>query len=127
MLASQSPHPQAMLWPLSAPSSAFDRLATEYDDGFTRTILGERLRHAVWRRLDALFASGDRVLELACGTGEDAVHLGGRGVRVLATDASPEMVRVAREKAERAGLTGVEVRQLAVEDLDRLDVPSFDG
>ncbi|HYH44791.1 MAG TPA: methyltransferase domain-containing protein [Thermoanaerobaculia bacterium] len=108
-------------------STAFDKLAAEYDDGFTRTVLGERLRRAVWRRLDARFVPGDRVLELACGTGEDAVHLGGRGVRVMATDASPEMVRVAREKAERAGLTGVEVRQLAVEDLDRLDAPPFDG
>jgi SAM-dependent methyltransferase len=114
----------AMLTPLS---TAFDKLAAEYDDGFTRTVLGERLRHAVWRRLDALFAPGDRVLELACGTGEDAVYLGGRGVRVVATDASPEMVRVAREKVERAGLTGVEVRQLAVEELDRLDAPPFDG
>jgi SAM-dependent methyltransferase len=108
-------------------STAFDRLATEYDDGFTRTVLGERLRRAVWRRLDALFAPGDRILELACGTGEDALHLGHRGVRVLATDASPEMVRVAREKVERAGLTGVEVRQLAVEELDRLDESPFDG
>jgi SAM-dependent methyltransferase len=112
---------------LSLLSTAFDKLAAEYDHGFTRTVLGERLRCAVWRRLDALFASGDRILELACGTGEDAVHLGGRGVRVLATDASPEMVRVAREKVERAGLAGVEVRQLAVEELDRLDEPPFDG
>ncbi|MEA2559252.1 MAG: hypothetical protein QOH06_756 [Acidobacteriota bacterium] len=108
-------------------STAFDKLAAEYDHGFTRTVLGERLRRAVWRRLDALFVPGDRILELACGTGEDAVHLGGRGVRVLATDASPEMVHVAREKAGRAELTGVEVRQLAVEELDRLDAPPFDG
>lgn len=109
-------------------STAFDNLAAGYDDGFTRTVLGERLRRAVWRRLDALFAPGDRVLELACGTGEDALHLGGRGVRVLATDASPEMVRVAREKVGRAGLTEtVEVRQLAVEELDGLDAPPFDG
>lgn len=112
---------------LSPLSTAFDNLAAEYDHGFTRTVLGERLRRAVWRRLDALFVPGDRILELACGTGEDALHLGGRGVRVLATDASPEMVRVAKEKAERAGLQEVEVRQLAVEELDGLDAPPFDG
>ncbi|MES1242227.1 MAG: class I SAM-dependent methyltransferase, partial [Acidobacteriota bacterium] len=99
-------------------SAAFDRLAAEYDAGFTRTDLGTRFRRAVWSRLDALFPSGSRVLELACGTGEDAVHLGERGVRVLATDASAEMVRVAGAKVERAGLAGaVEVRQLAVEEL----------
>jgi SAM-dependent methyltransferase len=108
---------------LSAP---FDSLAAEYDAGFTRTGLGLRLRRAVWRRLDVLFSPGDRVLELACGTGEDAVHLAERGVQVLATDASPEMVRVAREKVAQRGLT-VEVRQLAVEELDTLDAPPFDG
>lgn len=112
-------------------STAFDRLAAEYDAGFTRTDLGSRLRRAVWSRLDVLFSPGDRILELACGTGEDAVHLGRRGVRVLATDASEEMVRVTREKVERAGLTGpagmIEVRRLAVEELDGLDEPPFDG
>lgn len=109
-------------------STAFDRLAADYDTGFTRTGLGTRLRHAVWNRLDFLFSPGDRVLELACGTGEDAVHLGERGVRVVATDASAEMARVAREKVERAGLGGmVDVRRLSVEELDGLDEPPFDG
>lgn len=114
-----------MLRPLSA---AFDRLAAEYDAGFTRTDLGTRMRRAVWSRLDVLFSPGDRVLELACGTGEDAAHLGERGVRVLATDASAEMVRVAAAKVERAGLAGrVEVRHLAVEELARLEEGPFDG
>ena len=53
---------------------------------FTESRLGELLRQAVWRRLDDVFRPGDRVLELDCGTGEDAVHLARRGVRVLATD-----------------------------------------
>jgi SAM-dependent methyltransferase len=73
------------------------------------------------RRLRAAFAAGDRVLELACGTGEDAVHLGRHGVRVLATDASPGMVAAAKRKVEAAGLLDlVEVRQLALEELPRL-------
>jgi len=73
------------------------------------------------RRLRAAFQAGDRVLELACGTGEDAVHLGRHGVRVLATDASPGMVAAAQRKVEAAGLQDlVEVRQLALEELSRL-------
>lgn len=105
-------------------SAAFDTLAADYDVRFTGTPLGTLLRQAVQRRLDARFAPGDRVLELACGTGEDAVHLGRRGVRVVATDASPAMVERARTKA--AGLDGIEVRQLAIEDLASLAGP-FDG
>ena len=52
--------------------------------------------------LDPLKA-GERVLELNCGTGEDAVHLARRGVRVLATDNSPRMLAAARSKIARAG------------------------
>ena len=76
--------------------TAFDALAADYDASFTATPLGTLLREAVWRRLDARFAPGDRVLELACGTGEDAVHLASRGVRVTAVDASAAMVEAAR-------------------------------
>jgi SAM-dependent methyltransferase len=87
--------------------TAFDALAAEYDASFTATPLGTLLREAVWRRLDACFAPGDRVLELACGTGEDAVHLARRGVRVTAIDASPAMVETARRKVAAAGLEGM--------------------
>jgi len=97
---------------------AFDALAADYDASFTATPLGTLLREAVWRRLDARFSPGDRVLELACGTGEDAVHLARRGVRITATDASPAMVETALRKVAAAGLEGlVEVHQVDVEDL----------
>ena len=96
--------------------TAFDALAADYDASFTATPLGTLLREAVWRRLDARFAPGDRVLELACGTGEDAIHLARRGVQVTAIDASPAMVEVARRKAAAAGLEElIEVRQMDLE------------
>jgi SAM-dependent methyltransferase len=114
------------------PASAFpfDDLAAAYDDAFTHGAIGTLLRRPLQRRLLALFAPGDRVLELGCGTGEDAVCLGHHGVRVLATDASPGMVAAARRKVDAAGLPDlVEVRQLAVEELPRLGGKGgpFDG
>src|SRR5690606_23171976 len=54
-----------------------------------------RLRSAAWAWMDRAFRPGDRVLELGCGTGADAVHLAGRGVAVVATDVSAEMRRLA--------------------------------
>jgi len=106
---------------------AFDALAADYDSDFTATPLGVLLRQAVHRRLDARFPPGSHVLELACGTGEDAVHLGRRGVRVLATDASPIMIERARAKIAAADLAAtVEARPLAIEDLSVLSGP-FDG
>ena len=80
----------------------FDSVAHHYDTAFTDTPLARALRGIVWERLAALFPPGARVLELACGTGEDARFLAERGVRVLATDQSEVMLAVARQKA--AGL-----------------------
>lgn len=68
------------------------------------------------------------MLELNCGTGEDAVHLARRGVSVLATDASPAMVERARAKAEAAGVADrVETRLLPFEALGELAGRGFDG
>lgn len=108
-----------------AVPSPFEDLAASYDDTFTRSSIGRRMRAAVWRRLDAAFPAGARVLELGCGTGEDAVHLAGRGVHVVATDPAEAMVRETRSKAERTGVTDL-VTTLAL-DAGRLDEADLDG
>jgi SAM-dependent methyltransferase len=108
--------------------SPFDAMASEYDRSFGAGAVGRRMRAATWRRLDAAFRPGERVLELNCGTGEDAVHLAERGVRVLATDSSPPMVEATRAKVARAGLDAlVEVAPLAIEQLAHTAAGRFDG
>ena len=109
--------------------SPFEALASSYDETFTRTCIGTRMRRAVWRRLDAAFHPGARVLELGCGTGEDAVHLAGRGVLVLATDPAEGMLAQTRAKAGRAGLQDrVTARMLDAGRLDETDLGGpFDG
>ncbi len=98
--------------------SVFDTVAAAYDETFTHTTLGRIYRQAVWRRLDALFRPGSRILELNCGTGEDAVYLASRGVRVLATDASQAMLEQARRKAEEHRLDSfIETAYLDLADL----------
>ncbi len=104
-------------------AGAFDALAAEYDTVFTATALGRVLRRRGWRTIDSCFAPGSAVLDLGCGTGADAVHLGRRGVRVVGLDASPAMVEVARRKVDRAGVAHrVAILIGALEDLDNLDV-----
>lgn len=89
----------------AATSAApFDGAGESYDLDFTHRPLGRILREAVWAELDACFGAGDRVLDLGCGTGEDAVRLASRGVRVTATDQSTRMLEVARRRADDAGL-----------------------
>ena len=91
---------------MSGATAVFDTLAGGYDAGFTETALGRLCREAVWRQLEARFPPGSRVLELGCGTGEDAVHLARRGVGGLATDGAPAMVETARRKAQEQGVDG---------------------
>ncbi|GAA0892412.1 class I SAM-dependent methyltransferase [Fulvivirga kasyanovii] len=85
--------------------TAFDHIAATYDNDFTHGSIGALQRQKVWDYLEkALPDSPLSILELNCGTGEDAVHLAGQGHNVLATDLSKEMVAVAKSKAENMGL-----------------------
>ncbi|MGV3519327.1 SAM-dependent methyltransferase [Luteitalea sp.] len=107
--------------------ATFDTFAAGYDGEFTETIIGRRMRDVVWQRCDARFASGMHVLEINCGTGEDAIHLARRGVRVLATDSSPAMLDRTRAKVAAAGLESfVDVAALRIEDIGA-HVGRFDG
>jgi ubiquinone/menaquinone biosynthesis C-methylase UbiE len=55
-------------------------------------------------------SSTDAVLELGCGTGTTALRLAPHVRRLVATDISPEMVTIAREKAAARGCANVEFR-----------------
>lgn len=92
---------------MSSPQ-AFDHLAAGYDSAFTGTTIGRYLRGRAQARLGRHFRPGDRALELGCGTGEDALWLAGRGVSVLATDASEAMLDITRAKAADCPLVRVE-------------------
>ena len=113
----------------SSNSAAFDGKAQDYDAEFTATALGSVLRVRVWERLSVVFAGRERLLELGCGTGEDAVWLARAGHRVVAVDASAEMIGVARQKALAAGCAGrIEFHCLPMERLRELPgEKQFDG
>ena len=107
----------------------FDAVASRYDDTFTSSIIGRAQRAAVWKELTRAFRPGDRVLEIGCGTGVDACHLGERGVEVLACDPSPEMIDVAEGSVRKRGLQAV-VRTCVLRGEDIWSLPAdqmFDG
>ena len=112
---------------LTAP--VFEDLAAAYDATFTASALGRALRALAWERLDALLGGAGRVLEIGCGTGEDAVRLALGGADVLATDPSPSMLRLTAEKAKHMGCTQrIEFRCVPMERLGtELAGERFDG
>jgi SAM-dependent methyltransferase len=113
---------------MAAREYAFDTVAEAYDGQFTRTRIGAAMRAAVWARCAARFRPGFRILEMNCGTGEDARWLASQGMQVLATDISPRMIEVAQRKL--SGLAenhAVQFQMLAWEQLGQLQAAPFDG
>jgi SAM-dependent methyltransferase len=111
-----------------AAATAFDGVADSYDEVFTHSMIGRAQRRKVWAKLLAAFPRGSRILELNCGTGEDARYLVERGRSVVACDASHSMIEVAKRVSPWRNNANLEFLHLANEDLGLM--PSerlFDG
>jgi ubiquinone/menaquinone biosynthesis C-methylase UbiE len=119
----------ALLSPFSTDAAPFDAVAETYDDVFTNSLVGRAQRDLVWKELDRCFHAGQRILELNCGTGVDAIHLAERGVEVLACDAAPRMIDAAWRQLGSAGrATRPQFRVLATERINQLECEGpFDG
>jgi SAM-dependent methyltransferase len=110
----------------------FDHSALSYDVEVGLNPAMQYMRQISLTTLLATFEAGQRVLEIGCGTGEEAIELAGRGISVVATDLSPQMVEQTRQKAVTAGLEGrIQVRCLAAGQLaalqDEWGAGTFDG
>lgn len=85
---------------IAATPGAFSSAAKKYDTEFTHTSTGSNQRQQVHSYLEQLLqrTSINNILELNCGTGEDALWLAGKGINVLATDIAPGMIEIAEQK-----------------------------
>ncbi len=123
---------QAPSFNLGNPSpvaAAFDVLAPEYDSIWTYGFIGELQRAQVRREILPLFHAGEKVLEIGCGTGADAVGMAQAGIQVHAIDIAQKMLRIAGDRVEREHLQHlITLEQRSIEQLAELDAPNpFDG
>lgn len=98
----------------------FDHIAKEYDATFTETTVGRAQRAVVYNLLNECVGDWgvQSILELNCGTGEDAVYMAKKGARVLATDISTQMVQVTKNKTQE--FPNVESKVLDINLLEKL-------
>jgi cyclopropane fatty-acyl-phospholipid synthase-like methyltransferase len=79
----------------------FDDSARDYDIQFTETAIGRLQRRRVWDVLEKKIlpeSAKSKILEVNCGTGEDAIWLAKKGFDVIASDISKEMIENASKK-----------------------------
>lgn len=92
----------------------FDHIAKNYDIDFTHSEIGKLQRKSVYKYLEKL-PNKLNILELNCGTGEDAIWFASKGNTVLATDISEEMIKVA--KAKTKGIDNIKIKQLDIKNV----------
>lgn len=100
--------------------SPFDIMAETYDDEFTHSNIGQLQRNRVWECLLPIIDSYSRplsILEINCGTGEDAIMLARLGHCVTATDASRAMISKAEQKADLLAQPGIVFEACSFDEL----------
>jgi len=110
----------------------FDSIAPVYDATFTNNVSARLQRSRVWERMVESFPSKSHILEMACGTGEDALYLASLGYQVEAFDASQGMVQEARKRAVddprlNQSLGQARFNTLSFEEMESLAGLSFAG
>lgn len=103
----------------SGQADSFDAIGDRYDEAFPHK--EGQLAAGAW--LAAELPPGSLVLDLGCGTGlPTARQLVDAGHRVVGTDLSPGMLKLARENVPRA-----DFHRIDIADTERQDLGPFDG
>jgi ubiquinone/menaquinone biosynthesis C-methylase UbiE len=105
---------------------------SEYDKAYIGNATFERYREISVSELRSSFKKNDFVLDIGCGTGEEAVIMARQGIKVLAIDPSEDLLKYANKKIREKDLGDViETRQMGAEKLSELiedfGEEAFDG
>ncbi len=85
-------------------AEAYDRNADQYDEFIKNNPNLSRMRQKVYEHVSAYLPQGSRILDLACGTGTDAIWFAQHGYTVHGVDISGDMLKRAIDKVRALGL-----------------------
>lgn len=106
-------------------AAPFDHIASSYESIFSRKASSKLQCRHVWNYLEKVFPElyGLEMLELNCGSGEEALMFSDKGYNIIATDLSAELQKVTQQKVENySGPSRISPQYV---DLDTLDESMF--
>ena len=97
-----------------------------YDRGIRMLTMG-RLDRA-YERLTAHIRSGERVLDIGCGTGALTLRAAGRNASIRGIDINPRMLEIAQRRADELNLTHcIELAEMGIAELGGEESESYDA
>src|SRR5579885_3432727 len=84
-------------------SEAFDRQASVFDKIYIPNAIIQYKRERVRIHATEFLNSGSSILELNCGTGEDAMYFAAKGFKVHGIDLSQQMLSIFNNKIDKKG------------------------
>ena len=100
---------------MSKDARFWDRISKRYAAGPVRDPESYEFKLAKTREY---FTPESKVVEVACGTGTTAISHAPYVRRIHATDISPKMIAICREKAAAAGITNIDFECIGIDDLE---------
>ena len=108
-------------------AEAYNRNADKYDEFIENNPNLSRMRRKVYNHVSSLLPENSRILDLACGTGTDALWFAQHGYTTHGIDISDGMLERAQEKAGRLGLQSrATFEHLSYTELGRLSKNQYD-
>ena len=77
----------------------FDHISKDYDKANSLITVKNEINQI---EKELSLKAGDSILDIGCGTGNHAIELAQKGYNVTALDVSPEMIKIAHDKAIKA-------------------------
>ena len=101
-------------------AKAFDAEASIYDKLILRNPSMKYAYLIAQEYLLKSFSKGDKVLDIGCGTGLQAIPLALQGCEVVAIDVSTEMLNILQKKIKKLLLTNIKIYNLPASKLEKL-------